>query len=175
MKSKLILIVVLCLISINAQEGFVKKFSLPENYIKLSRLAQPGQYFDRIGKKAALMGFESGTFELWIWPWKVMRNFELQFFLGSSTTPILAENIVKEISVTPEAAVITYSYESFSAKAIIFIPVDKTAAVILLDINTTEPLSVVPGFIPVLQPQWPAGIGGQYSYWDDNFKAFIIS
>ncbi|MBU2637281.1 MAG: hypothetical protein KJ963_09415, partial [Bacteroidetes bacterium] len=30
-------------------------------------------------------------------------------------------------------------------------------------------------FFPVMQPQWPAGIGGQYSYWDDNQKAFIIS
>ncbi|HKI77949.1 MAG TPA: GH116 family glycosyl hydrolase, partial [Ignavibacteriaceae bacterium] len=28
---------------------------------------------------------------------------------------------------------------------------------------------------PVLQPQWPAGIGGQYSYWDDDQKAYVIS
>jgi hypothetical protein len=87
----------------------------------------------------------------------------------------LAKDIARTISVTPEATILTYSYESFSIKEIIFIPVEETAAIILLDIYTTEPLTIVPSFFPVMQPQWPAGIGGQYSYWDDNQKAFIIS
>ena len=158
-----------------AQEGFVKKISVPHNDIKLTRVAQPGQYLDRIGRKAALIGNESGNFELWIWPWKVLRSFDLQFFLGSSTTPVNSESIVKEIEVTPEAAVISYSFESFSVREIIFVPVNSCAAIILLEISTTESLSVVPGFFPVMQPQWPAGIGGQYSYWDEGIKAFVIS
>jgi len=33
----------------------------------------------------------------------------------------------------------------------------------------------VAGFLPVLQPMWPAGIGGQYAYWDDKLKAYLIS
>lgn len=151
------------------------KFPLHKNDIELTRTAQPNQYFDKIGRKAALMGFENGSFEMWIWPWKVLRNFELQFFLGSSTIPIVTKDIVRTISVTPEATILTYSYESFSVKEIIFIPVEETAAIILLDVYTTEPLTIVPLFFPVMQPQWPAGIGGQYSYWDDNQKAFIIS
>ncbi|MBU2444974.1 MAG: hypothetical protein KJ666_05300 [Bacteroidetes bacterium] len=156
-------------------DGITPKFPLHKNDIELTRIAQSTQYFDKIGRKAALIGFENGSFEMWIWPWKVLRNFELQFFLGSSTTPILAKDIVRTISVTPEATILTYSYESFSVREIIFIPVEKTAAIILLDIYTTEPLTIVPSFFPVMQPQWPAGIGGQYSYWDDNQKAFIIS
>jgi len=175
MKILIFLTVLISSIANFAQEGYVPKFAIPENEIELTRLAVPGQYLDRVGRKSALMGFESGTFEFWIWPWKVLNNFELLFFTGSSTTPIPAKNIVKEISVTPEAAVITFSYESFSVREIIFVPVNKPAAVILLDIQTTEPLSIVPGFFPVMQPQWPAGIGGQYSYWDEKIKAFIIS
>lgn len=158
-----------------AQNGFIPKFELLQNDLTLTRPAQPNQYMDKIGQKAALLGFESGSFEMWIWPWKVLRNFEIQFFVGTTTQPILAKDILRDISVTPEATTLTYVYESFTVKEIIFVPHNKPAAVILLDVNTTTPLTIVPGFMPVMQPQWPAGIGGQYSYWDDGVKAYVIS
>lgn len=176
-RSKLLLIVFNVLIFSNmlAQDGLAPKFNLVDNDLLLSRPAQANQYMDKIGQKAALLGFENGSFEMWIWPWKVLRNFELQFFVGTTTQPILAKDILRDISVTPEATVLTFVYESFTVKEIIFVPYDKTGAVILLDVNTTTPLTIVPGFMPVMQPQWPAGIGGQYSYWDDNVKAYVIS
>ena len=169
------LLFVISLFAQDGQKGLIPKFELKKNDIELTRLAQPSQYFDRIGRKAALMGFEDGTFEMWVWPWKPLRNFQLLFFVGSSTTPILPKDIVKTISVTPEAVALTYSYESFTVKEIIMVPVEEKGALILLDVNTTIPLKIVPGFIPVMQPQWPAGIGGQYSYWDDDVKGYIIS
>jgi glycogen debranching enzyme len=177
MKSlKIFLSVLLLFVSITfAQSGFINKFGLKKNNIEITRLAQPNQYFDKIGRKAALMGYENGSFEMWVWPWKVLRNFDLQFFIGSSTAPILSKDILRTISVSPEATTITFTYESFRVKEIIFIPVNEPCAIILLDVYTTQPLSIVPGFIPVLQPQWPAGIGGQYSYWDDDQKAYVIS
>lgn len=173
---KVLIAILLLAISISAQQNqLTKKFVIPSNDLTLTRSAQPHQYFDKIGTKSALFGFENGTFELWIWPWKVMRGFDLQFFVNTSTQPILSKDIVREISVTPEATTITFVYESFTVKEIIFIPKDKPGAVILLDVFTTTPLTIVPGFMPVMQPQWPAGIGGQSSYWDDNLKGYIIT
>ena len=166
---------VLVVVVLKAQDITLDKFKLNENNLILSRPAQPNQYMDKIGQKAALLGFESGSFEMWIWPWKVLRNFEIQFFVGTTAQPILAKDILRDISVTPEATTLTYVYESFTVKEIIFVPHNKPAAVILLDVNTTTPLTIVPGFMPVMQPQWPAGIGGQYSYWDDGVKAYVIS
>ncbi|MFA3783296.1 amylo-alpha-1,6-glucosidase [Melioribacteraceae bacterium 4301-Me] len=179
MKTRLsIFLLFIFILNLSAQENqkdFVPKFELKKNEIELSRIAQPTQYFDRIGRKAALMGYEDGTFEMWVWPWKPLRNFQLQFFVESSTTPIQPKDILKTISVTPEVATLTFSYESFTIKEIIMVPVNEKGAIILLDVNTTVPLTIVPGFLPVMQPQWPAGIGGQYSYWDDNVKGYIIS
>ncbi|MBI4546578.1 MAG: hypothetical protein HY707_01255 [Ignavibacteriae bacterium] len=156
-------------------EHFIPAFSLKPNSLELSRLAQPTQYFDKIGRRAGLMGYESGQFEMWVWPWKVLRNFELQFLLGSSTQPILAKDIVRTISVTPEVTTLTYTYESFTVKEHIFIPRKEPGAILLLDVHTTTPLSIIPGFIPVMQPMWPCGIGGQFSYWDDDANAYVIS
>lgn len=169
------IIVVFFASNIKSNDGFVKKFELFDNPLKLCRLAQPTQYFDKIGQKAALMGFEDGTFEMWIWPWKVLRNFNISFYLNNSTQPILSKDIVKSILVTPETTELIYTYESFTVKQIIYVPYDKPGAVILLDVSTTESLSIVTSFLPVMQPQWPAGIGGQYSYWNDELKAFHIS
>ncbi|PKL82297.1 MAG: hypothetical protein CVV24_10795 [Ignavibacteriae bacterium HGW-Ignavibacteriae-3] len=175
-QSKLIFIFTIVLtINLSAQSGLVNKFDVKNNDLTITRPAQPNQYMDKIGQKAAMIGFENGSFEMWIWPWKVLRNFELQFFVGTTTQPIFAKDILRDISVTPEATTLTYVYESFTVKEIIFIPNDLPAAVILLDVNTTAPLTIVPGFMPVIQPQWPAGIGGQYSYWDDKVKAYLIS
>ena len=177
MKSlKLFFILFLLILSrLTAQEGLVDKFIIKENDLALTRPAQPGQYMDKIGRKAALIGSESGSFEVWIWPWKVLRGFDIEFFVGTSTRPVKATEILRDITVTPEATAITFVYESFTVKEIIYVPHFKTGVIILLDVNTTVPLSIVPGFLPVMQPQWPAGIGGQYSYWDDDMKAYVIS
>ncbi|GEM_PF-237837 len=157
------------------KDKFIPSFEFKANDLELSRLAQPTQYFDKIGPRAGVMGLESGQFEAWVWPWKPLRNFELQFLLGTSTQPIYAKDIVRTISVTPEATTILYTYESFTVKEHIFIPRDEPGIILLLEVHTTTPLSIIPGFIPVMQPMWPAGIGGQYSYWDEGINGYIIS
>lgn len=177
---KKIIIAILCCFTVSLSqkkidETIIPSFQFQPNDLELSRLAQPTQYFDKIGPRAGLMGYESGQFEMWVWPWKPLRNFELQFLLGTSTQPIFAKDIVRTISVTPEVTTLTYTYESFTVKEHIFIPRDEPGAIILLDVYTTTPLSIIPGFIPVMQPMWPAGIGGQFSYWDDDVKGYIIS
>lgn len=153
----------------------IPAFEIEPNDLELSRVAQPTQYFDKIGKRAGLMGYESGTFEAWVWPWKPLRNFELSFLLGASTEPILAKDIVRTISVTPEVTTLTYTYESFTVKEHILVPRDEPGAILLLDIYSTTPLSIIPGFLPVMQPMWPAGIGGQFSYWDDDVNGYVLS
>jgi hypothetical protein len=158
-----------------SQPSTVPAFKLGSNDLELHRLAQPGSYFDKVGKKFAILGYESGSFETWAYPLKLFRNFEFSFFIGSSTEPIRGKDIVRYISVTPEATALTFTYQSFTVKAIYVTPVNEPGAIIFLDINSTEPLTVVSSFLPVLQPMWPAGIGGQYAYWDDETKAYLIS
>ncbi len=156
-------------------ERAIPAFPLEPNGLELSRSAEPGQYFDKIGPRAGLMGYESGEFEMWVWPWKVLRRFDLQFLLGTSTQPILARDVVRSVSVTPEVTTLTYTYESFTVREHFIVPRDEPGAIILLDVHTTQPMSIIPGFIPVMQPMWPAGIGGQFSYWDDDAHGYVIS
>jgi hypothetical protein len=160
---------------IYSQSSTIPAFKIEGNPMALHRLAQPGTYFDKVGRKFAILGYESGSFEAWAYPLKLFRNFELSFYTGSSTEPIRGKDIIRYVSVTPEATTLTYTYQSFTVKEIFITPVDEAGAIILLDVNSTEPLTIVASFLPVLQPMWPAGIGGQYAYWDDATKAYLIS
>ncbi|MEK6565343.1 MAG: hypothetical protein AABZ41_01420, partial [Bacteroidota bacterium] len=136
MRRILLMVGLFCSI-VNAQQTVIPAFPFRTNDLQLSRLAQPLQYFDKIGKRAALMGLESGNFEAWVWPWKPLRNFELSFLLGTSTQPILAKDIVRSISVTPEVTTLTYTYESFAVREHILVPRDEPGAIILLEVHTT--------------------------------------
>jgi hypothetical protein len=60
-------------------------------------------------------------------------------------------------------------------KAVVVTPVQEAGAIVFLDVRTTEPLSIVCSFLPVLQPMWPAGIGGQSARWLDDLHAYQIS
>jgi hypothetical protein len=157
------------------QEGLIPAFKIEHNPLILNRLAQPGIPFDKAGRKFSILGDESGSFEAWAYPLKLLRNFEFSFLVGSSTRPIPARDLVRYISVTPEATTLTYTYQSFTVEAIYITPLEESGAMILLKVDSSTPLTIVCGFLPVLQPMWPAGLGGQYAYWDDKLKAYIIS
>jgi hypothetical protein len=162
-------------VPLNAQEGAIPSFPLESNPLTLKRLARPGTPFDKAGRKFVILADESGSFEAWAYPLKLIRNFTFSFYEGSSTRPILGEDIVRYITVTPEATTLTYTYQSFTVEAIFITPVDEPGAIILLHVDSTHPLTIVCGFLPVLQPMWPAGLGGQFAYWNDKQKAYIIS
>jgi glycogen debranching enzyme len=179
MKKKLVLIALgMCLVgpqNIFSQTGLIPRFELEPCEIGLERPAQPNTYFDKVGRKFAILGYESGTFEAWAYPLKLVRNFELSFLIGSSTRPISAKEIVRYVSATPAATTLTYTFQSFTVKAIFITSIEEPGAIILLAVDTTEPLTIICSFLPVLQPMWPAGIGGQYAYWDNDLKAYLIS
>ncbi len=158
-----------------AAEGTIPAFGIERGDLELARPALPGTPFTKAGRRFALLGFESGGFEAWAYPLKLLRNFEVSFLVGASTVPIEGRDIVRFVSVQPAVTTLTYTYQSFTVKAHYVAPVEDAGAVILLEIDSIEPLTVVCGFLPVLQPMWPAGIGGQYAYWDRDLKAYLIS
>jgi hypothetical protein len=158
-----------------AQEGLIPRFPIVRSEVELTRPAQPNTYFDKVGRKFALLGTEDGTVEAWAYPLKLVRNFGLSFLIGSSTEPISGRDIVRSVRTTPEATTLTYAFQSFTVRATYVASPAEAGAVVLLAVDATEPLTIVASFLPVLQPMWPAGLGGQYASWDGKLKAYLIS
>lgn len=162
-------------VTVAAAQTDLPSFKIEPNDLLLTRPAQAGTYFDKVGRKFAVLGTESGTFEAWAYPLKLVRNAELSFYLGTSTEPVRAADIVRTVEVTPELTTLTYTYQSFTLRVHHLTPIDQPGAYLLLDLRSTEPLTIVCSFIPVLQPMWPAGLGGQSARWLDDLKAYQIS
>ncbi len=159
----------------SGDDASFKKFSLETQALRLSRAAQPHRYFDSVGRKSSILGTENGKAEVWVYPYKVIHNFQLYFLAEDGSEIIEGQNIAERVDVYPHLTVIRYVHSSFRVEEIFFTPLNESGAVILLSVETVKPISVVASFTPDLKPMWPAGLGGQYSYWDDEKKYFVIS
>jgi GH15 family glucan-1,4-alpha-glucosidase len=54
------------------------------------------------------------------------------------------------------------------------VPVNEPGAIILLEVETEQPLEIEAAFTPDFQLEWPAGLGGTYSTWDAKERAFFV-
>jgi hypothetical protein len=151
----------------------IPRFSRPENPIALTGPARPMRYLEASGRRAAFLGREDGTFEAWVYPLKVLHGFELAFGTPAYAEPIPGASLASSVDVRPEASVVRYAHDSFTADAMWLVPHEGPGGLVLLDVQTSTPLEVTVRFRIDLKPMWPAALGGQYSYWDDAAKAYV--
>jgi len=125
-----------------------------------------------VGTRAGLFGNETGRLEAWVYPLKIFREFHLTFHVGDRALP--AESLARTLTVRPESASILYVGDSFRVRETLCVPVNEPGAVILLEVETEQPLEIEVAFTPDFQLEWPAGLGGTYSTWDAKERAFFV-
>jgi len=120
-----------------------------------------------------MFGNEAGTFEAWVYPLKILRDFHLVFHVEGRALP--AETLARTVSVQPEACSILYAGDTFQVRETFFVPVHEPGAVILIEVETAHPLEVEAVFQRDFQLEWPAGLGGTYLNWDPDLHAFKLA
>ncbi len=125
-----------------------------------------------VGARAGLFGYETGDFEAWVYPLKIFRDFHLIFHIGDRALP--AESLARTLTVRPESATLLYAGDNFRVRETLAIPANEPGAVILLEIETEQPLEVEALFTPDFQLEWPAALGGTYVNWDLAKHAFVF-
>ncbi len=138
--------------------------------LSLSRNASNWQFLDAVGPHSALFGREDGSFEAWIYPLKLLRDFHLTFRLGEHV--IFADSLPRTITVRPESASIRYVYDSFSVCETWFAPLNDTGAMVVVQVESAEPVVTEATFTPDLAWMWPAGMGDSWSAWDPELRVF---
>jgi glycogen debranching enzyme len=139
---------------------------------ELTRTIRTWEFLPIVGTRAGLFGNETGRFEAWVYPLKIFREFHLTFQIGGRALP--AESLARTLTVRPESASILYVGDSFRVRETLCVPVDEAGAIILLDIETEQPLEVEAAFTPDFQLEWPAGLGGTYVDWSEKDHAFVF-
>ena len=142
------------------------------NSLVLSRPVRPLEFLSAVGTRAALFGNESGNFEAWVYPLKILRDFHLRFHIDGRIVP--AESLARTVSVRPESSTILYASDTFQVRETLFVPVTEPGAVVMIEVKTTDPLEIEIVFERDFQLEWPAALGGTYLHWDSNLHAFVL-
>ena len=72
----------------------------------------------------------------------------------------------------PESYTIVYTDDTFQVKETVFTPVHEPGAVIVIEVETSQPLEVEAEFQRDFQLEWPAAFGGAYLNWNSELRAF---
>ncbi len=140
--------------------------------LELSRPDRPWEFLSATGQHAGLLGNEAGHMEAWVYPLKILRDFHLRFHVGGRDLP--AEALARTLTVRPESSSILYSSDTFSVRETFFVPVHEAGAVLVIDVDTSEPVEVEAAFHRDFQLEWPAALGGTYMSWSAEQRAFVL-
>src|SRR5713226_1213315 len=140
--------------------------------LELSRPVRPWEFLSAVGTRAGLLGNESGRMEAWMYPLKLLRDFRLQFHTEGRALPV--EALARTLITRPESSTIVYTSDTFSVRETFFVPVNEPGAIILLEVDTEFPLEIEARFLRDFQLEWPAALGGTYSSWDKDYRAFFL-
>ena len=145
----------------------VPRFPFPASGLELGRPTRPGVFYDVVGRRSAVFGYENRGLEAWVYPLKLVDDFRLSFRLEGYPLEIEGSEIASYVSVRPEATTFTYAHSAFTVRQTIFAPLHEPGIVMLLDVDSTLPLAVNVSFRPRLALMWPAGLQTGDLGWDE--------
>ena len=151
------------------------KFSLRKSGLELERRTQAGSFFDVVGHKSAIFGYEHRPLEAWVYPLKLLDDFELSFRIKDYPLEFRTSDLAVRIEVRPEATIFTYSHAAFTVRQIIYAPVDEQGLIMLLDIKSVLPMTVAASFKPRLKLAWPAGLMTGNIEWDEKQHVYYFT
>ena len=160
------------MLGMGAPTGRSQQAEARRHDLELSRGVRPWEFLPVTGMRAGLLGDESGRMEAWVYPLKVFREFHLKFHTEGRV--LAAESLARTVTVRPESATILYAGDTFKVMETFFVPVREQGAVILLDVETEQPLEIEAVFHRDFQLEWPAALGATYLDWAATQHAFYF-
>ena len=115
--------------------------------------------FSVIGPRGALLGQQDGSFEAWIFPWKILSHMRITAEMQDYAVPIDVNEQAATIDVQPGRTTITFSHANFTVRETLFAPQnapDGAGAMAFYQVQAVRPMSLTFSFTPEMQHMWPA-------------------
>jgi hypothetical protein len=130
--------------------------SLP---LKIVSDAVPSKPFTVIGPRGAILGQQDGSFEAWIFPWKIFSNLRISAEMQDYPVPIDVNEQATIIEVQPDRTTITFSHANFTVKEVLFAPQNPpngSGVLAFFQVDAVRPLTLTFRFTPEMKHMWPA-------------------
>ena len=138
----------------------VGAFALDEGpALHIAREVDGRRPFSVIGPRGALLGRQDGSFEAWLFPWKILSNMRIRAEMEDYPVPIDVNQYAAWIDVRPNATILTYSHANFTIRQIMFAPrqpPEGSGVMVLYQIEAIRPMTLTFSFTPEMQRMWPA-------------------
>jgi len=151
------------------------KFRREPSGPELERRAQAGAFLGVTGRKSAALGYERAGLEVWAYPLQLLDRFQLSFRLEGYPLEFAGADTLSLVNVRPEATTLTYTHAAFTVRQHVYAPVGEPGVLMLLEVDSTLPLSVSVSFRPRLKLMWPAGLMTGNAGWDEDERAYFVT
>src|SRR5450755_5065282 len=155
----------------------IPRFPIRAGPLTITRPVEASKPFTVAGERGAIFGEQSGTFEAWIYPVKILSGFGITAELADYPVPIDVTAHAAIIEVAPAMTTITYSHAAFTVKQHMFASrADAaTGAVVLFEIDSVRPLHLTFRFKPKMLRAWPApNFGTPNAEWVSNGGYYVF-
>ena len=131
----------------------------PQQAPTISSDAVVSRPFSVVGPRGAVLGQQDGSYEVWLFPWKVLSNMRISAQMENYAVPIDVNQQAAWIDVRPGSTTITFSHANFTVREIILAPKhvpDGAGVAILYQVEAVRPMTLTFSFDPNMQRMWPA-------------------
>jgi glycogen debranching enzyme len=119
----------------------------------------PVRPFTVVGPRGALLGQQDGSFEAWIFPWKIFSHMRITAEMKDYPVPIDVNEQAATIDVQPGHTTITFSHANFTVRETLFAPQhapEGGGALAFYQIQAVRPMTLTFSFTPQMLRMWPA-------------------
>jgi glycogen debranching enzyme len=127
--------------------------------LKIVREAVPAKPFSVVGPRGAILGRQDGSFEAWIFPWKILSNLRISAEMRDYPVPIDVNEQAAVIEVRPDHTTITFSHANFTLREVLFAPhsaPNGAGVLAFFQVEALRPVTFTFEFTPEMKRMWPA-------------------
>ena len=78
--------------------------------------------FSVVGPRGAILGRQDGSYELWLFPWKILSGMKMSVRMQDYPVPIDVNAQAAEIEVEPDHTTVVYSHANFTIRQTMLAP-----------------------------------------------------
>lgn len=127
--------------------------------LKIVREAVPARSFSVVGPQGAFLGRQDGSFEAWIFPWKIFSDLRMTVEMKDYPVPVDVNEHAAVIEVRPDHTIITFAHSNFRIREVLFAPEhapDGAGVIGFFQFQAVRPMTVTVQFTPEMKRMWPA-------------------
>ena len=138
-------------------------FPMPASQPSIAQAVRTGEPFTVAGPHGVLVGQQQGEIEAWLLPVKLLSHLSIEADVDGYPVPLDLNSMARVIEVHPELTTITYSHIAITVRQTMFAPEQTpagTGAMMLFQVDSLRPATIIVRFHPEMLRMWPAGGSG---------------